>query len=54
MAKKKKIAEIVFLVCKETGQHNYTLKKKRGEKRLELMKYCPSLRKHTLHVEKRK
>jgi len=54
MAKKKKIAEVVFLVCKETGRQNYTLRKKRGEKRLELMKYCPALRKHTLHVEKRK
>lgn len=54
MAKKKKIAEVVFLVCKETGNQNYTLRKKRGEKRLEVMKYCPALRKHTLHVEKRK
>lgn len=54
MAKRKKIAEIVHMVCKETGHLNYTLKKKRGEKRLELMKYCPALRKHTLHAEKRK
>lgn len=54
MAKKKKILEIVHLVCKETGQQNYTLKKKRGESRLEVKKYCPALRKHTLHVEKRK
>lgn len=54
MAKRKKIAEIVHLVCKETGLQNYTLRKKRGEKRLEIMKYCPALRKHTLHVEKRK
>jgi large subunit ribosomal protein L33 len=51
---KKKVAEIVQLVCKETGQQNYTLRKKRGESKLELMKYCPALRKHTLHVEKRK
>jgi large subunit ribosomal protein L33 len=54
MAKKKKVLEIVHLVCKETGLQNYTLKKKRGENRLEVMKYCPTLRKHTLHVEKRK
>lgn len=54
MAKKKKILEIVHLVCKETGHMNYTLKKKRGENRLEVKKYCPALRKHTLHVEKRK
>lgn len=51
---KKKIAEVVHLVCKESGEHNYTLKKKRGETRLELKKYCPKLRKHTLHSEKRK
>jgi LSU ribosomal protein L33P len=51
---KKKIAEIVHLVCKETGLQNYTLKKKRGESRLELKKYCPALRRHTVHVEKRK
>ncbi|MGL4461407.1 MAG: 50S ribosomal protein L33 [Planctomycetia bacterium] len=54
MAKRKKAAEIVHLVCKETGMQNYTLKKKRGETRLEVMKYCPKLQKHTLHVEKRK
>ncbi|QDU59464.1 50S ribosomal protein L33 [Planctomycetes bacterium Pan216] len=54
MAKKKKIVEILHMVCKETGNHNYTIRKKRGENKLELMKYCPALRKHTLHVEKRK
>lgn len=54
MAKKKKVAEVVHLVCKESGRQNYTLKKKRGEGRLELKKYCPALRKHTVHVEKRK
>lgn len=54
MAKKKKIVEVVHLVCKETGHQNYTLKKKRGEQRLEIMKFCPALRKHTLHTEKRK
>lgn len=54
MAKKKKVLEVVHLVCKETGHQNYTLKKKRGETRLEVKKYCPALRKHTVHVEKRK
>lgn len=54
MAKKKKALEIVHMVCKETGHQNYTLKKKRGETKLELMKYEPTLRKHTLHTEKRK
>ena len=54
MAKKKKIVEVVHLVCKESGEHNYTLRRKRGETKLELMKFCPKLRKHTMHVEKRK
>lgn len=54
MAKKKKIAEVVHLVCQESGQQNYTLRKKKGDSRLEVKKYCPALRKHTLHVEKRK
>jgi large subunit ribosomal protein L33 len=56
MAKKGKEAyEVAFLACSETGDRNYTiLKKTRGAKKLELKKYCPRLRKHTLHVEKKK
>ncbi len=54
MAKSKKKAETVFLVCEETGAHNYTLKRKPGGEKLKLMKYSPGLRKHTLHVEKKK
>jgi large subunit ribosomal protein L33 len=56
MAKKGKDAyEIVFLACAETGDRNYTIMKKtRGSKKLELSKYCPRLRKHTKHVEKKK
>lgn len=54
MAKSKKKAEVVFLVCEETGQHNYTIKRKPGGEKLKLKKYSPSLRKHTLHVEKKK
>jgi large subunit ribosomal protein L33 len=54
MAKKKKVVEVVHLVCKETGDHNYTIRRKRGDTKLELSKYCPRLRKHTPHVEKRK
>ncbi|MEN6558089.1 MAG: 50S ribosomal protein L33, partial [Thermoguttaceae bacterium] len=30
MAKSKKKAESIFLVCKETGDYNYTLRKKPG------------------------
>ena len=54
MAKGKKKAEVVFLVCKETGDHNYTLRRKPGGEKLSLKKYCPKLRKHTEHAEKKK
>jgi large subunit ribosomal protein L33 len=54
MAKSKKKAETVFLVCEETGDHNYTLKRKPGGEKLKLMKYSPRVRKHTLHAEKKK
>ena len=54
MAKKKKGREIVFLVCTETGERNYTLRKRTGSPKLSLKKYCPRLRKHTLHNEKKK
>ena len=54
MAKSKKKAEAVFLVCKETGDYNYTLRRKPGKEKLTLKKYCPRLRKHTEHTEKKK
>ena len=54
MAKPKKKKEIVFLVCEESGDRNYTLRKKPGTPKLSLKKYCPRLRKHTLHKIKRK
>jgi large subunit ribosomal protein L33 len=54
MAKSKKKAETVFLVCEETGDHNYVLTRKPGGEKLKLKKYCPRLRKHTIHVEKKK
>jgi large subunit ribosomal protein L33 len=59
MAKKKggrgkKKAETVFLVCEESGDYNYTLRRKPGGEKLKLKKYCPRLRRHTLHVEKKK
>ena len=59
MAKKKggrgkKKAETVFLVCQETGDYNYALRRKSGGEKLKLNKYSPRLRKHTLHVEKKK
>ncbi len=54
MAKSKKKVEIVHLVCSETGDYNYTLRKKPGRPKLELKKYCPRIRKHTIHNEKKK
>ena len=54
MAKSKKKVETVFLVCEETGAYNYTLRRRTGSEKLKLKKYCPKLRKHTLHVEKKK
>ena len=54
MAKKKKGKEIVFLVCSETGERNYTYRKSAGTPKLKLKKYCPRLRKHTVHNEKKK
>ena len=52
--KSKKKAETVFLVCKETGDYNYSMKRKPGGEKLSLKKYSPRLRKHTLHTEKKK
>jgi large subunit ribosomal protein L33 len=54
MAKSKKKKETVFLVCQETGDINYTLYRKPGGEKLSLNKYCPRLRKVTVHLEKRK
>jgi len=54
MAKKSKGGvELIALVCTETCLRNYTTKKNRrnNPEKLELMKYCPKLRKHTLHRE---
>ncbi len=52
--KSKDKTEVVFLVCKETGDRNYTFRKRSKAPKVELKKYCPRLRKHTLHVEKKK
>ena len=52
--KSKKKAESVFLVCEETGDYNYTVRRKAGGEKLKLSKYSPRLRKHTIHNEKKK
>lgn len=54
MAKAKKKKELIFLVCSETGDRNYTLRKKSGTPKLSLKKYSPRLRRHTIHNEKKK
>ncbi len=47
--------EYVWLECTETGVRNYRVQKEtRGTERLELKKYCPKLRRHTVHKESRK
>ena len=52
--KSKKKAETVFLVCEECGEYNYAVRKKPGGEKLRLSKFCPRLRKHTVHNEKKK
>lgn len=59
MAKKAADREYVWLQCSETGDLNYrtNIRVKGGidEKvKKGFMKYCPSLRKHTMHKIKRK
>ncbi len=52
--KSKKKAETIFLVCEETGDYNYSFKRKSGGEKLKLQKYSPRLRRRTLHAEKKK
>ena len=51
---KKKKLEVMYLVCEETGDYNYTVRRKPGGEKLQLKKYSPRLKKHTTHVEKKK
>jgi large subunit ribosomal protein L33 len=53
-SKSKKKVETLFLVCQETGDHNYTIRRKPGGEKLKLKKFSPRLRRHTVHVEKKK
>jgi large subunit ribosomal protein L33 len=54
MGKSKKKVETAFLVCEETGDYNYAIRRKAGGEKLKLKKYSPRLRRHTLHTEKKK
>ena len=40
--KKKKKVETVFLVCEESGEYNYTIRRKVGGEKLRMKKYCPT------------
>ena len=51
---KKRKLEVLYLVCEETGDYNYTVRRKPGGEKLKLKKYSPRLRKHTVHNEKKK
>jgi large subunit ribosomal protein L33 len=54
MAKAKgKSVELIALQCSECNRRNYTTQKNRKntQAKLELKKYCPHDRKHTLHKE---
>ncbi|MDT7883794.1 MAG: 50S ribosomal protein L33 [Thermoflexus sp.] len=46
---------VITLACTECKERNYTTQKNRNNdpNRLELRKYCPRCRKHTLHRETR-
>ncbi len=53
MAEKKR--DYVWLECTSCGERNYrTEKNLRSTDRLELRKFCPRERKHTVHKESRK
>jgi large subunit ribosomal protein L33 len=53
MASKKQAVELVALQCSECKRRNYTTEKNRRntQDKLELKKYCPFDRKHTVHKE---
>ena len=55
MAKKGEAREIIRVVCTVDVKNYYTTTKNKRNttERLEIMKYNPRLRKHTLHREKK-
>jgi large subunit ribosomal protein L33 len=56
MAKSADARGYVWLQCSETGDLNYRIQKrlKGNPYKVEVMKYCPRLKKHTLHKESKK
>ncbi|MBM3136573.1 MAG: 50S ribosomal protein L33 [Chloroflexi bacterium] len=53
MAGKKGIRPVITLACSDCKERNYTSEKNRRNdpNRLEMQKYCPRCRTHTLHRE---
>ena len=53
MAKKKGNRILIGLECTETGMRTYVTEKNRinSAEKIQMMKYNPKLRKHTLHKE---
>jgi large subunit ribosomal protein L33 len=53
MAKKKGNRMLIGMECTETGARTYVTQKNKlnSAEKLQLMKYSPRLRKHTLHKE---
>jgi large subunit ribosomal protein L33 len=51
--KKKDIRPVVYMTCGDCKERNYTTEKNRRNDpgRIEMKKYCPRCRKHTLHKE---
>lgn len=47
------VNEIIILACDDCKRRNYTTKKNKRTHtdRLEMKKYCPFCRKHTVHKE---
>ncbi len=55
MAKKGELRGIIHLACTDCQERTYTTTKNKNNdsQRLELRKYCPRCRSHTLHRETR-
>ncbi|MEA3327570.1 MAG: 50S ribosomal protein L33 [Chloroflexota bacterium] len=53
MAKKKGVRPVITLECNECHERNYTTEKNRRNDpaRMELKKYCPRCKAHTIHRE---
>jgi len=53
MGIKGRVDKMVVLACEDCKERNYTTvkNKKTSKERMELSKYCPSCKKHTVHKE---